>query len=640
MLAALGEAIIDLVVGILMLILRFLLTIVAFMLDTIIYTFSFMLDETFMSKVYGAIPWLNEVDKAITLMGIAVAIILLLVMIVNMGIAPILSAGKNIPYPSLIVFRTLTVIPFVICAEKISILLSNLFASFYSMMYSVYSEELDTNFYLTSALSSFLSDGTSFTTPSTDSLVDSLGLSSAIMATISEAVGVILTLLLVILVGWNMIQLFLEMFERFATMFFLMKISPLTIATAIYPASEKVAKSWVSFFIGQFSLWVLQIMAMGWVVNCLGQPANFINAFSADYGNITGLLCWAGMSYGFINMSRHIDDYINKLGLTAAITGSDFFRDVASLSHAISTGRNAIKDAGNVAKGAAGFVAGAGKATAGAAKFTARTGSRIIHGAVERGNPLSGLAAGAAGAVSDAAGAASNIANSNAGKALPGVIGMTAGAVAGVATANPFIGAAVATGASAVSSAVGGVVGKAVNKVGDVAKKAEIKSTIPHSQSKGHGEVKSDVKDIKFSKGQDGTEKFTASVEGKNKDGVITSSNVVKGDVGKTSTGAAKAVNTQDYSVYSYGGMSKDGNAASFTWKGQDYTTRYDPETQKYSTYCGDKRVDGFNEGESYKDSDGKSHTVTHTGESKDGATAARYAALRLREKEKNQGNS
>lgn len=633
MLAALGEAIIDLVVGILMLILRFLLTIVAFMLDTIIYTFSFMLDETFMSKVYEAIPWLNEVDKAITLMGIAVAIILLLVMIVNMGIAPILSAGKNIPYPSLIVFRTLTVIPFVICAEKISILLSNLFASFYSMMYSVYSSELDTTFYLTSALSSFLSDDANFTTPSTDSLVDSLGLTTAIMATISEAVGVILVLLLVILVGWNMIQLFLEMFERFATMFFLMKISPLTIATAIYPASEKVAKSWVSFFIGQFSLWVLQIMAMGWVVNCLGHPEDFITAFSADYGNITGLLCWAGMSYGFINMSRHIDDYINKLGLTAAITGSDFFRDVASLSHAISTGRNAIKDVGNAVKGTAGFVAGAGK-------FTARTGSRVFHGAVERGNPLSGLAAGAAGAVSDAAGAASNIANSNVGKALPGVIGMTAGAVAGVATANPFIGAAVATGASAVSSAVGGVVGKAVNKVGDVAKKAEIKSTIPHSQSKGHGEVKSDVKDIKFSKGQDGTEKFTASVEGKNKDGVVTSSNVVKGDVGKTATGAAKAVNVQDHSVYSYGGMSKDGNAASFTWKGQDYTTRYDAETQKYSTYSGNKCVDSFNEGESYKDSDGKSHTVTHTGKSKDGATAARYAALRLREKEKNQGNS
>ena len=631
MLAALGEAIINLVIGILMLILQYLLTIVAFILDTIIYTFSFMLSTDFMTKVYAAISWLDDVDKAATLIGIAIAIILLLVMIINMGIAPILSAGKNIPYPSLIIFRTLTVIPLVICAEKISILLSNLFASFYSMMYSVYSGTFTTQFFLTNAMTSFLDNVGGLTAPTlSESAQGTLGFTEAIMITISDAVGIILILILVILVGWNLIQLFLEMFERFATMFFLMKISPLTIATAIYPASEKVAKSWISFFIGQFSLWVLQIMAMGWVMSCLGNPEPFTEQFDS---NITALLCWAGMSYGLINMSRHIDDYINKLGLTAAITGSDFFRDVASLSHAISTGRNAIKDVGNVAKGTAGFVAGAGK-------FTARTGSRIIHGAAERGNPLSGLAAGAAGAVSDAAGAASNIANSNVGKALPGVIGMTAGAVAGVATANPFIGAAVATGASAVSSAVGGVVGKAVNKVGDVAKKAEIKSTIPHSQSKGHGEVKSDVKDIKFSKGQDGTEKFTASVEGKNKDGVVTSSNVVKGDVGKTATGAAKAVNTQDHSVYSYGGMSKDGNAASFTWKGQDYTTRYDAETQKYSTYSGNKCVDSFNEGESYKDSDGKSHTVTHTGKSKDGATAARYAALRLREKEKNQGNS
>lgn len=126
-LAALGESIINLIVGMLILIVEFLLTIVAFLLDTVIYTFSFMFDSDFMSKVYEAMPVISKADDVLTMMGIAVAIILLCSMIIHMGLTPLISAGKNVPYPSLIVFRTLLVIPLVICAEKISIYLSNIF---------------------------------------------------------------------------------------------------------------------------------------------------------------------------------------------------------------------------------------------------------------------------------------------------------------------------------------------------------------------------------------------------------------------------------------------------------------------------------------------------------------------------------
>ena len=103
-LAALGESIINLIVGMLILILEFILTIVAFLLDTVIYTFSFMFDSDFMSKVYEAMPVISKADDVLTMMGIAVAIILLCSMIIHMGLTPLISAGKNVPYPSLIVF--------------------------------------------------------------------------------------------------------------------------------------------------------------------------------------------------------------------------------------------------------------------------------------------------------------------------------------------------------------------------------------------------------------------------------------------------------------------------------------------------------------------------------------------------------
>lgn len=354
-LAALGESIINLIVGMLILIVEFLLTIVAFLLDTVIYTFSFMFDSDFMSKVYEAMPVISKADDVLTMMGIAVAIILLCSMIIHMGLTPLISAGKNVPYPSLIVFRTLLVIPLVICAEKISIYLSNIFASFYSMMLTAYSDELETKFYLTSALSSYFEgswdSALSTPTESMQAIQDGMGLTESVMSTISSAVGILLVLFLIIMVGWNLIQLFLEMFERFATMFFLMKISPLTLATAIYPSSEKVAKSWLSFFIGQFCVWVLQIMCLGWVIGCLGNVSQFDTAFPES--KITAMVCWAGICYGLINMSRHIDDYINKLGLTAAVTGGDFFKDVTSLVGVARAGKSIANATGGAIKGGA-----------------------------------------------------------------------------------------------------------------------------------------------------------------------------------------------------------------------------------------------------------------------------------------------
>lgn len=577
-LAALGESIINLIVGMLILIVEFLLTIVAFLLDTVIYTFSFMFDSDFMSKVYEAMPVISKADDVLTMMGIAVAIILLCSMIIHMGLTPLISAGKNVPYPSLIVFRTLLVIPLVICAEKISIYLSNIFASFYSMMLTAYSDELETKFFLTSALSSYFEgdwdSALSTPTESMQAIQDGMGLTESVMSTISSAVGILLVLFLIIMVGWNLIQLFLEMFERFATMFFLMKISPLTLATAIYPSSEKVAKSWLSFFIGQFCVWVLQIMCMGWVIGCLGNPSRFNDI--APESKITAMVCWAGICYGLINMSRHIDDYINKLGLTAAVTGGDFFKDVTSLVNTVRAGKTianatggAIRGGAQLAKGSANMVKGAASGTLDSGKVAFK---RFSNGGMK--NVVSG-------GIHDAKQAVSNMAQSKGVKAAVAAGVGTAAAVTAFASAPvaAAVGLGVATGAG-----VQAVKSVAANKIksNSVAKmkatEAAVAKNIPHNPAPAGTTESSNVK---IGKPEiDGTRKYNAQFTHTDKSGIVMSDQTIEGKLAGYDGSKVQSANT----TFNY--RFNDDNTFNASGKGQpDAKYQTKKEGNQYNTY-------------------------------------------------------
>lgn len=441
LLGALGETIINLLIGILILVLEFILIIVAFLLDLIINTFAFLLDGDFMSKVYSALPVLSQADDILTTAGVGIAVILLAVMIYHMILAPLISGGKNAVYPSMVVFRTLIVIPLVMCAESISVWLSRLFASFYSVMAGAFSTQLSpyqsggNPFYLSSAMASFfgqqLSDFSNAPTTAIQTISDSTGFPEGVMDTLSSALGILLVLILVILVGWNLIQFFLELFERFAVMFLIMKISPLTLATAIYPSSENIAKSWLRFFIGQFTLWVLQAMCMGWCVGCLASPNMFASAFSGSTAT-TALLAWAGISYGLINMSRHVDDYINKLGLTAAVTGSDFFGDLTGMARAIGVGKDAAKAVGGAAHSAGDAFGKAGNAVSQGASVL---GDKIPDDAVKNAFTKAGEAITQHGPLSTAAGLAAASTAAMAGAPLLPIVGAGLATKAGVQAA-------------------------------------------------------------------------------------------------------------------------------------------------------------------------------------------------------------
>lgn len=573
LLGALGETIINLLIGILILVLEFILIIVAFLLDLIINTFAFLLDGDFMSKVYSALPVLSQADDILTTAGVGIAVILLAVMIYHMILAPLISGGKNAVYPSMVVFRTLIVIPLVMCAESISVWLSRLFASFYSVMAGAFSTQLSpyqsggNPFYLSSAMASFfgqqLSDFSNAPTTAIQTISDSTGFPEGVMDTLSSAVGILLVLILVILVGWNLIQFFLELFERFAVMFLIMKISPLTLATAIYPSSENIAKSWLRFFIGQFTLWVLQAMCMGWCVGCLASPNMFASAFSGSTAT-TALLAWAGISYGLINMSRHVDDYINKLGLTAAVTGSDFFGDLTGMAHAIGVGKDAAKAASGAASGVA---RGVGDAKDAAKSYLGEKAQNIQSSFTKGGGGISGVKQVVQdGAVNAAKNVGSGIAN-NAGKL----------ATAGALLAGTSLAPAVLAGAAAHAAAKAGKTALN-NSLND-----KLSKTAPMRDAPSGTTAKQSFKT------QDTNERNVKDFENRatftRPDGVVAAEQTVNGKVDISNPDQPNFTTDAVSRDYQLGTVNDD--TAKFSLDGKDYRTVYDGSEAK--TYSFDK---------------------------------------------------
>lgn len=629
MLARIGESVLDIVVGIIVTILEFILMLIAFVLDIIINTFSFIFQDDFMSKLYDALPALSQVDGLMTVMGLGIAILLLMAMLYQMAMGPLLS-NKTQPraYVGLVLARSFTVIPLVICAEKLTLWLSNLFATFYSAMLETYKPQLDgylggggQPFYLTNAIASFMGDnltddGLIDTVVGVDNIQQGLGFTESVMETLSGLAGVVITIVLVVLVGWNLLQFFLEIFERFAVMFFIMKVSPLCISTAINPSTQNIATSWLKFFIGQFTLWVLQVMCMGWVIGCLGNPGAFVDSFTNDaFG---AHLAWAGICYGLINMSRHVDDYINKLGLTAATTGSDFFRDLNSIASAIGTGQSVAKASKSVAKG---VVNGINKgntmmgsvASSASDKFTKgfeAAKEKDFEAGVSTGNTAKYMAAG----IGNVAGSAASAVNEKI-KNVPDALKNTAskiadnGAVRAAATTSALVVGGMSLGPAGVAAAAGltGMVSgaRAKAKNGDVVKAAKKEMATKNTIQSMHqldgsaaGKAKFDTtvempKEVAPDKVEKGS--FTSTATKTNSAGVVTDAEIIRGQIipeNDMENNQEKSTVTIDHrDTYHQESSDREGKAKFSINNKSNYVTKdiSDETGEAYATYQLDK---------------------------------------------------
>ena len=175
------------------------------------------------------------------------------------------------------------------------------------------------------------------------------------------------SLLLVIIIAWNVFKLITEVVERYLMVGVLVFTSPLAYCTIVSTLTFQIFKRWVQMFISANLQMSLSVIFLKLIISGLGSISIGQNYF------IQMLLVLAMCKIG-----QRTDTYLQQLGLTTAITGGNMLDDVLAAASSI----------GKVFGGAGGKSIGDGKAPA----------SGLLGGRVQGvlGGIASGIRSGAA----------------------------------------------------------------------------------------------------------------------------------------------------------------------------------------------------------------------------------------------------
>lgn len=190
--------------------------------------------------------------------------------------------------------------------------------------------------------------------------------SSTLAGLITGGAGTVFALIMLIVVGWNTIKLILEIVERYLMVGVLTYTSPLIWSTITSKNTQDIFSKWISMFLGQCLLMLLNVWSLKMLVSILANPdANVFFKFI--------------LALAFCKVAQRFDTYLQSLGINAAHTGGSMVDDLMAVGSTLTgltskvTG-NAISGAGNKALGETitknGFLGGAaygiGKAFGGA----------------------------------------------------------------------------------------------------------------------------------------------------------------------------------------------------------------------------------------------------------------------------------
>lgn len=134
-------------------------------------------------------------------------------------------------------------------------------------------------------------------------------LSSVISSAVYQ-VSILLYIVLIVAIGIAFVKLMLEIIERYVFLFVMVYLSPLASATLASKETSGIFLKFVSMFISQCALFVLNIWFLKMVVSM------FQNLASSPI-LLLGLL----MGYAMLRIAAKLDSYMNQLGLNAAAVG-------------------------------------------------------------------------------------------------------------------------------------------------------------------------------------------------------------------------------------------------------------------------------------------------------------------------------
>ena len=263
---------------------------------------------------------------------------------------------------------------------------------------------------------------------------------STMVSTIT-VVGPLLTIILMISLGWNYFKMLLECVERYVVVGVLCYTSPLAFSMGGSKTTNNVFKGWTRMVGSQLLLLVLNIWFLRVFNSTVGQFIGNGGALSTGQGSI---FLWMFVALAFLKTAQKFDSYLAAMGLNVAQTGSSMGMELLMAARVISGG---ARTAGSVFHGANG-TAGASGTAATSGGFFAGFASRFkpnsyVRDAVVEGGTRMG-ASGSAGFVARAFGgmAARNGATLSSESiasvaARPGnVSGTIAGKIADRSTAN------------------------------------------------------------------------------------------------------------------------------------------------------------------------------------------------------------
>ena len=133
---------------------------------------------------------------------------------------------------------------------------------------------------------------------------------SSIISDAMYQVSILLYIILIIAMGIAFLKLMLEVIERYVFLFVMIYLSPLVSATLASKETSGVFWKFVSMFIAQCTLFVLNIWFLKMVVSM------FQNLSQSPF-----LLLGLIMGYAMLRIAAKFDSYLNQLGLKAAAVG-------------------------------------------------------------------------------------------------------------------------------------------------------------------------------------------------------------------------------------------------------------------------------------------------------------------------------
>lgn len=203
-------------------------------------------------------------------------------------------------------------------------------------------------------------------------------------------IGPLLTIILMVSLGWNYFKMLLECVERYVVVGVLCYISPLAFAMGGSKTTSNVFKGWTRMVGSQLLLLVLNVWFLRAFNSTVGQFVGSGGALSTGQGSI---FLWMFVALAFLKTAQKFDAYLAAMGLNVAQTGSSMGMELLMAARVISgVASGGARTAGSIFRGASG-APGAGGAAAGGGFFAGfasrfKPNSYVRDAVVEGGTPM------------------------------------------------------------------------------------------------------------------------------------------------------------------------------------------------------------------------------------------------------------